>query len=145
MQDDPLKDVIEDDDFEEIVNVTDIGDAASEAGPFGIDYAKINFSEFFFGRNEVEAWDVDLEEFLNDVEDDPDAATTLGIVLKQGDVKPWDVDLREFLKNLYRYSLKFLSKEPVSIIVAGLAFVCLLVVIVSLILLISMFLFLGYV
>ena len=47
MQDDPLKDVIEDDDFEEIVDVTDIGDAASEAGPFGIDYAKITFSEFF--------------------------------------------------------------------------------------------------
>ena len=78
MQDDPLKDVIEDDDFEEIVDVTDIGDAASEAGPFGIDYAKITFSEFFFGGNEGKAWDVDLDEFLNDVEDDPDAATLLG-------------------------------------------------------------------
>ena len=27
----------------------------------------------------IQAWDVDLGEFLNDVEDDPDAATMLGI------------------------------------------------------------------
>ena len=145
MQDDPpqdndmsCKDVIEDNGiFEEIVGVTDIGDITSEAGPFGIDYAKITFFEFFFGRDEVKAWDVDLGEFLNDVEDES------GIVLKQSDVKPWDVDLGEFLKNLYLYSVKFLYKQPVSTIVAGLAFVCLLVAAVSLVLLISTFL--GYV
>ena len=139
MQDDPLKDVNEDDGiFEEIVDGADIGSvSASEGGPFGIDYAKMTFSEFFFGRNEVKAWDVDLGEFRNDVEDES------GIFPKQSDVKPWDVDLGEFLKNLYPYSVKFLYKQPVSTIVAGLAFVCLLVAAVSLVLLISTFL--GYV
>ena len=124
MQDDPLKDVTEDDDFvEPIIDVTDVGSvSASEEGLFGIGYAKI------------EVWDVDLGEFLNDVEDES------GIVLKQSDVKPWDVDLGEFLKNLYLYSVKFLYKQPVSTIVAGLAFVCLLVAAVSLVLLISTFL-----
>ena len=126
MQDDPLKDVTEDDGiFEEIVDVTDIGSVSASEGLFGIGYAKI------------EVWDVDLGEFLNDVEDES------GIVLKQSDVKPWDVDLGEFLKNLYLYSVKFLYKQPVSTIVAGLAFVCLLVAAVSLVLLISTFL--GYV
>ncbi len=48
--------------------------SALEEGPFGIDYAKKTFSEFFFGGYKVEAWDVNLGEFLNDVEDDPDAA-----------------------------------------------------------------------
>ena len=144
MQDDPpqdndmsCKDVIEDNGiFEEIVDVTDIGNI-SQAGPFGIDYAKITFWEFLFGVDDVKAWDVDLDEFINDVEDES------GIVLKQSDVKPWDVDLGEFLKNLYLYSVKFLYKQPVSTIVAGLAFVCLLVAAVSLVLLISTFL--GYV
>ena len=126
MQDDPLKDVTEDDGiFEEIVDVTDIGSVSASEELFGIGYAKI------------EVWDVDLGEFLNDVEDES------GIVLKQSDVKPWDVDLGEFLKNLYLYSVKFLYKQPVSTIVAGLAFVCLLVAAVSLVLLISTFL--GYV
>ena len=126
MQDDPLKDVTEDDGiFEEIVDVTDIGSVSASEWLFGIGYAKI------------EVWDVDLGEFLNDVEDES------GIVLKQSDVKPWDVDLGEFLKNLYLYSVKFLYKQPVSTIVAGLAFVCLLVAAVSLVLLISTFL--GYV
>ena len=139
MQDDPLENVIEDDGvFEEIPELG--SDSASEEGPFGIDYAKMTFSEFFFGRNEVKAWDVPLEEFLNDGESDPDSATTPRTVLKQSDVKPWDVDLGEFLKNLYLYPVKFLYKQPVSTIVAGLAFVCLLVAAVSLVLLISMFL-----
>ncbi len=123
MQDDPLKDVTEDDGiFEEIVDVTDIGSVSASEELFGIGYAKI------------EVWDVDLGEFLNDVEDES------GIVLKQSDVKPWDVDLGEFLKNLYLYSVKFLYKQPVSTIVAGLDFVCLLVAAVSLVLLISTFL-----
>ena len=139
MQDDPLKDVTEDNGiFEEIVDVADVGSvSASGEGPFGIDYAKMTFSEFFFGRNEVKVWDVDLDEFINDVEGES------GIVPKQSDVKPWDIDLGEFLKNLYLYSVKFLYKQPVSTIVAGLAFVCLLVAAVSLVLLISTFL--GYV
>ena len=89
MQDDPLKDVTEDDDFEEIVDVTDIGDAASEGGPFGIDYAKMTFWEFLFGVDEVKAWDVDLGEFLNDVEDDPEAASMLGTP------KKFDLDAEE--------------------------------------------------
>jgi hypothetical protein len=130
--------------FEDEVNLTDVGSVSREAGgPFGTDYAKMTFWEFLFGVDDVKAWDVDLGEFLNEVEEDPDAATTLGTVLKQSDVKPWDVDLGEFLKNLYLYSVKFLYEQPVSTIVAGLAFVCLLVAAVSLVFLISMFL--GYV
>ena len=65
--------------FEDEVNVTDVGSLSREArGPFGIDYAKITFWEFFFGVDDVKAWDVDLGEFLNDIEEDPDAATMLG-------------------------------------------------------------------
>ena len=83
MQGDPLKDVTEDDDFEEIVDVTDIGDAASEGGPFRIDYAKMTFWEFLFGADEVKAWDVDLGEFLNDGEGDPVPTFTLKAFFEQ--------------------------------------------------------------
>ena len=65
--------------FEDEVNLTDVGSVSREAGgPFGIDYAKMTFWEFLFGVDDVKAWDVDLGEFLNEVEEDPDAATMLG-------------------------------------------------------------------
>ena len=44
----------------------------------GIDYPEMTFCEFSLGVDKIKAWDVDLKEFLNDVEDDPDAATMLG-------------------------------------------------------------------
>jgi len=109
MQDDPLKDVTEDDDFEEIVDVTDIGDAASEGGPFRIDYAKMTFWEFLFGVDEVKAWDVDLGEFLNDGEGDP----------------------------VPTFTLKTFFEQDVPIIV--LALVCFLVVVVAIVLLFCMY------
>ncbi len=109
MQDDPLKDVTEDDGiFEEIVDVTDIG-SVSEGGPFRIDYAKMTFWEFLFGVDEVKAWDVDLGEFLNDGEGDP----------------------------VPTFTLKTFFEQDVPIIV--LALVCFLVVVVAIVLLFCMY------
>ena len=68
-----------DDPPQDEVNVTDVGSLSREAGaPLGIDYPEMTFCEFSFGVDKIKAWDVDLGEFLNDIEEDPDAATMLG-------------------------------------------------------------------
>ena len=78
MQDDPLKDVTEDDDFEEIVDVTDIGSAIS-----GESYFMEVEGGLFLEGDEVKAWDVDLGEFLNDGEGDPVPTFTLKTFFEQ--------------------------------------------------------------
>ena len=65
--------------IEDEIKSTDVGSSESE-----IHYGTKRFPQAFFPFAEcwfsdgVEAWDVDLGEFLKDVEDDPDAATMLG-------------------------------------------------------------------
>ncbi len=70
-------------DSDSTIEGSDVGDAASEGGPFGIDYAKMTFWEFLFGVDEVKAWDVDLGEFLNDGEGDPVPTFTLKTFFEQ--------------------------------------------------------------
>ena len=88
MQDDPPEDEPEESHsensdtsgiIEEEIKSTDVGSSESE-----IHYGTKRFLQAFFPFAEcwfsggVKAWDVDLGEFLNDIEDDPDAATMLG-------------------------------------------------------------------
>ncbi len=70
-------------DSDSTIEGSDVGSLSREAGnPFGTDYARMTFWEFLFGGvdEEIKAWDVDLGEYLNDVEEDPDADTLLGAV-----------------------------------------------------------------